>query len=405
MGPRPRSSLCLVAVLATAVALAPPPQGTAAQATAVPELAYLDTPGNVWLSDANGENQRKLLNAGRCGAPWGRLAWSPAGDRLACLRRVGPGEEDQAVVLDLAGRVVQETRVRDVFAWSPTGRHLVYGGTAAPRAGKRLHAFVVTDTEVRIIARLDTDRWSIHGPVAWSPDGSAIAYPAARHRGGLYDLATGRRRILSTRVDLVLMWVRGGQALLIGTNFRFDWGMGSYLYEAYLLDLERGTMTRMSVLDDNTQTWRSPDGRRLALSLKHEGIGILDLHTLKITRVEGSSLSYPAEAVPGGHVAFSADSSTIYWADTNHNQRRGLIIYRSRIAGGGHVRVATHPRAFIGAFSSDLQYLAYYTAERQPLAALSDDVWTARLDGSQARRIGHHPEGIQDFAWRPRSSR
>lgn len=397
-----RSLLCLMAVIATAALLLSSP----AQGTAVLELAYLDTPGNVWLTDANGQHQRKLLDGGRCGGPWGQLSWSPAGDRLACLRRVGKtADEYVAIVFDLSGRVVQQTRVLE-FGWSPTGRYLVYDVNSPPHPRKGLHTYVVTDKEGRVVARIDASRGEISwGQVAWSPNGSAVAYVSAPHRVGLYDLATGRRRILSIRIDGVLMWVRGGRALLVGTNLGYA-PSGEIAYKAQLLDLERGVMSRVSVLDGVGQTWLSPDGRRLVFSDLGPGgeMGILDLRTLKLTRVDGSSFSYPADGyIPPGHAAFSADSSTVYWAD--YQSGPGFDIYRSRVDGRGYMRVGAFPQAEIVAFSPDPQQIAYSTLEGRSTGVSYDTIWTARLGGGQARRIGSHPQGIQDFAWRPRLSR
>lgn len=362
-----------------AVAVPSTPQPTAAEAGGIApdQFAYIDNDGDIWLSSADGKARKKVGGKGRCSDV--RIAWSPTGDRLAYTGLCDG--KPYGVVVDVEGRVLKELMSAIHMVWSPTGRHLLY------RAGDVLH---IADSEGNVIATLKDPP----GPVwvVWAPDGSAVAYTA----GGeavIYDV-TGQRRSRGPAIDAVLAWVMEGQALLVATRARDFFGF----YEANLLDIESGAMTRVPHLDNDANLWLSPDGRTAVVKTgPAEGpgggsrLGVLEFATLRVTPIAGARIGYPSERTPDHHVRFSQDGSQIYWAD---NPGR-LTIYRAQKDGTGLTRVASPPGVVAVRFSPNLARIAYFEAWSV--------LWTSGVDGTHPWRIGPISQGPMDnpFAWRP----
>lgn len=363
--------------------------------TPVLQLAYLDRLGNIWLVDAEGRNKEQVMGVDRCRPP-GFLFLSPAGDRIACETTPSfPGAT--VVIVDAQGRFVYETKMTTQFSWSPTGRHFVYADVSdgSPRGT----TYVVADAVGKLVVRID----GTEGAVAWSPDGSALAYSLDPGRVGIYNLAMGRRRKLEVHVDLPFRWVLSGRALLVARDYRFEGELAQY--EAFLLDVERGELSRISALD-GTQFWVTQDGGKVVFPLLDPGVSgrlaILDLQTLKVSVIKGSSIAYPSEYIPESNVSFSADGSEVYWLTVNSES----VIYRAHLDGTGLTRIATFPDdVLIVGFSPDQARVAFVRGDTQAPSGLAAALWVANIDGTGARKIASEQQGILDFTWRPKPPR
>ena len=390
----------------------PSPEATpsptpAAEPTAAPQIAYVGADGAIWLADADGRVRKKFVEIDRC-PDRAALVWSPAGDRLACvggesddrfLLGVGPRPlPNSVVVVDPEGRVLKEIELVASFAWSPTGRHMAYtvlSGTE-PSAVATL---LVADADAAEIAKFENVAIG-GGPsvpdFAWSPDGREMAYvKEVGNKLAIYNLDEREERAVAGDYR-PLAWVLEGRKMLVTANYQPpreapNTAFGECpldCYEANLLDLASGQLARVQELDDGRQHWLSPDGAS-AVFLSWRGLRleltVLDFATLSSTPIESSDTGYPSHSIPFGYVAFSPDSSLIYWNDPGSEG-----IYTARTDGTGMTKLASVAAVMVQ-FSPDLTKVAYLRADDP------SGLWIANIDGSGAVQIG--PAGIT-FAWR-----
>jgi len=231
----------------------------------------------------------------------------------------------------------------------------------------------------------------------WSPDSSRLAYN--RPPGEtlvVYALATGREEALGEDMR-PLAWVFRGKKLLVAADYQ-EQELGA-TYEANLLDLASGQMTRVPQLDNSTQFWLSPDGITaivLRPSAGRPSLGILNLSSLEFTPIPGSVISYPSDFIPQSQLAFSANGSQIYWFDGSD------AIHKADIDDGSLTQVGRLAGDFFLAFSPDLTRVLYLVLSDAPPAApggpLPWNLWVANIDGSDARLVAENAAGA---VWRP----
>lgn len=263
---------------------APVPKGESVPAT---QLAYIGADGALWLVNADGSGRVRL--GGQCrGARW--LAWSPAGDALACRRMNYQAQTSTIQVTDLAGNTIRE--IDDVFgivySWWPPG-------------------------------------------IVWSPQGDSIAY---RARDGSLKLANlkGGEGVTVAPNGIPLAWLQA-ERLIVGLGVRETGLLPSY--EAYWLDLQGGPQERIPRLDNSRQFWLAPDGMRAVIvsgpaRMEQGGapLAVYDLENNQERPIINSAISYPSESIPIGQLAISVDSTRVYWA----NDR---VVYRANMDGTG----------------------------------------------------------------------
>jgi len=269
------------------------------------QLAFIGVGGDIWLVNADGSGLRKFASdicEGTGGGSAHYLAWSPAGDKLACFCG-DPDQRQSTIVLDETGQVL--ARIEDALFW---------GG--------------------------------------WSPDGRQIAYTSSLElweAGGedvrVLDIVSLQDRAIIEGA-LVLAWPVSGR-LLVGIEVPGEPAGELAKYEANWLDLDTGELERVPRLDDADQFWFSPDGQWavvLARSQAGVGLAIFDPVTGEEKPIVGSSIGYPGEVIPPYQVAVSPDGSSIYWADAGETP---AVIWRARADGSGLTRLGTVPSFFV----------------------------------------------------------
>jgi len=383
---------------ATATAAAPTAGATPtpAPSSGAGQIAYISQEeGDIWLVSADGSGRRKLAE-GRCQQAVGPF-WSRRGDKIACVS--GGTEEAPATkiaVFDLEGRTVAQAEHAawlGGFAWSADNRHFVYAISEGEARETARPSLVVGDTESEATVRLEEA-----GDARWSPDGSQLAYlKATTEELAIYDLASGQTRTLGQGLR-PLAWALGGQALLVAANYQQqEFGAN---YQADLLNLGSGAMTRVPELDNSTQFWLSRDGQAAAFLAgpagREEGgvvISILDLATSEVTPIEGAVIGYPSEAIPPDHIAFSPDGAYLYWVDVvSGPEAPSGSIYRARSDGSELTQLAVLD-AILYAFSPDRTMLLYFDGSA---------VWVAGVDGTGARALVEEVAvGWPPAVWRP----
>jgi len=385
---------------ATAPAAAPTASATPtpAPSSGAGEIAYFDPEGaDIWLVNADGSGQRKLTE-GQCLQAAGPF-WSRRGDKIACASGgTEEAPETKITVFDLEGRTLAQVERKawlGGFAWSADDRHFVYAiAEGEARETARL-SLVIGDAQSEATVLLEDA-----GDARWSPDGAQLAYlKAAGHELTIYDLATGQSRALGAELG-PLAWALGGKALLVAANFQQQ-EIGA-AYEANLLDVASGQMTRVPELDNGVQVWLSRGGRAAAFlsgaAQRAEGgatISILDLATRKVTAIEGAVIGYPSEGIPSDHIAFSPDGAYLYWVDvlaTSGQEGLSGAIHRAK-SNGSELTELGVLNATLFSFSPDRTKVLYSEGSA---------LWVAGVDGNGARSLA---EGVgvrwPPAAWRP----
>jgi len=253
----------------------------------------LDVPGGIDLS------------------PDGRevaFAWDASGDLEVYT---APLVGDRIIQLTDAGRRSFAPR------WSPDAGWLAFLRDHGD-GWARIH---LVDRDGEHERALTGDEDVAHGEIAWSPDGTRIAYVAAR-RGGqpvlhVMDVATGEHHRLGAGPDSVPRWAPDGRWLLFTTG-----AAG----ELALVRPEGGDPRRLDVGPAGGRDARwSPDGEAIAFSFRdgeRSRVAVAHLLEAEVRRVE------PFSATP-----FDDDAPA--WRPDG----RGLI-YRHRRAGSQSLRRA-----------------------------------------------------------------
>ncbi len=153
-------------------------------------------PRTLWLTDPNGINQRQISPAGAVDA--GAPIWSPDGIHIAFAHRndndangrISPADALQLAVADVATGVVNAVAAGIAFQtvlWNPSGTRLAFRGTTTDTNGDGFLSdadsptlWVMRSTDV-VAAPLTSRNQVVGGAIAWSPDGTRLAYTIANH--------------------------------------------------------------------------------------------------------------------------------------------------------------------------------------------------------------------------------
>ena len=186
--------------------------------------------GNVWLAPVDGSEPPRRFTTGerRDGEP----RWSPDGTRMAFVSSRAEKEPGQLYVISLKGGEAEKlTKLKEEvrqIAWSPDGSQIAFASRLRDEAYEEEDERKRPPRRVtRLFYKLDNEGWISdrrtqlfvvpadgsadarqltegdheHGSPAWSPDGTRIAFEAARHDSWDTDLVQ----------DLYLVPPEGGE--------------------------------------------------------------------------------------------------------------------------------------------------------------------------------------------------
>ena len=184
----------------------------------------------IWLSDADGGNVRKILDGGR--DVFGAVAWAPDGKRFACVKALnlfGPDRPTKQIeVYDLSTAhsdvILSEPRLGDSLAWLNSGRLIYSLDEAEPnQADSNLWSLKLgARASESLPVRITNDHDHVSG-TSTSVDGKRIALLRSSFQGDVYladisargrHLGAPRRLTLDERNDWPSSWTADNKAVL-----------------------------------------------------------------------------------------------------------------------------------------------------------------------------------------------
>jgi TolB protein len=283
----------------------------------------------VYVMDPDGSNQIKLGEIGilrpEC------LQWSPDGKRIAfgtCglkSNKICIANADGKNLLEV-GPPVSEDCVISALSWSPDGGEIAVAGLRwqpppefPPSPTMEIYVINVESDEARQLTNApDTEKHE----VAWSPDGTQIAFISINRDSpeycGVYVIDAGgsnQRLLVSPPKDHGLgqiSWSPDGKKLMYVSSVVAG-EIESYYGEIYVVDVEDGTtinLTNTPDIDDRDPAW-SPDGKKIAFSsggLGPNQIHIMDVDGSNVVKLTHEALgcSQPSWSPDGKKIVFSA---------------------------------------------------------------------------------------------------
>jgi hypothetical protein len=201
-----------------------------------------------------------------------------------------------------------------------------------------------------------------------------------------------------------MAWVLGGEALLVATKYEPPVGEGYPAYEADLLDLASGELTRVPELDNGRQFWVSPDGTRAAVLTQgtegYPGLAMLVFPSLEFKPIRNSIITYGSDHIPEEWVTFTADGSQVYWIT---QWESGNAVFRANSDATGLVKMA-QSEGLGPVFSPDLTMVAYQVQVFEGNTS-TVTLYTANIDGTGVHKIDGVESANGGFsfapAWRP----
>jgi TolB protein len=307
--------------------------------------------GTVWVMSSDGSGQRRLTNGGvaGCGQEWSH-AWSPDGRKIALAGSFPPNGIGSA-----------RTEIRIMSA----------DGSAQRRLARRIGGGPGV------------------GSLAWSPDGSTIAFV----RGGVYVVnADGSQERRLTRIGASsLAWSPDGRRIAFARGTR-----GSS--EVYVVNADGSALRRLTRSTGSDRApfaapdW-SPDGTRIAFERNWQ-VWVMNADGSEQRRLTltGAHNFKPAWSPDGRRIAFERarrQRNTYYQGGT-----AGYAVHVIDADGSGEQRLTrggSQPR-----WSPDGRRIAYVSMREDNL-----DIWIMNADGSGQRNLTPGADRESQPLWSP----
>jgi Tol biopolymer transport system component/DNA-binding CsgD family transcriptional regulator len=304
------------------------------------------------------------------------LAISPDGQRLIVEGAVDPpsdpGYVDTAIyVIDVEEHTISTLpQLADAYSidWSPTGEHLAFRRSSQSGGGSNLYVASADWSDIRELP-------SSEGAVAWSPDGSRLAFVACCGKGIHIATPDGGSRYLTQITPhsgpynpSEMSWSPDGSRLAFHAH---DPSLGGFAIS--IVDAENGSAETLGA--GEAPVW-SRDGGRLAY-VKDGELFVSDLGSDDIREV-----AHPAQPFMA-RPRWSFDSSAVLF----HYAPWFLRSIRSVQASGDeqHLAYGDDP-----VWSPDASRIAFIGRVLSAGLAGSNEIYVMNADGTGAHKVGNY---------------
>jgi Tol biopolymer transport system component len=280
-------------------------------------IAFWDG-SRLWTMNADGTRRRPIAPLSDYGA--GDAELSPSGRLVAITDDQG---RPFLVVKRVGGPILRRIRWRagaaEAFfpvAWSPNERAIAMGSFAGAASDR----IFVADLRNGRVRKLRRARPGADESPAWSPDSRRIAFSScALHDPCYFALMApdGQNRRIVTRkitagVDPVA-WAPDGRAIAVARPFGPTGGesqrWGIYVVRLRTRSVQRVAATPMIVASELSVVW-SPDGRHLALS-DTRGVSVAHVSGRRQTLITSRGRRAPISWAPSNRILF-VNAGAIY---------------------------------------------------------------------------------------------
>jgi Tol biopolymer transport system component len=339
---------------------------------------------DVWLMDVKGGNLLRLTDDA---ASDRSAAWMPDGSSLVFVSDRG-GRPGIWKVSRLGGLATMLVDNAEDPAVSPDGAQIAFVRRDASTFYRVMVAAVAAPQSARQLTSDNDGLWD-HREPAWSPDGSVLAYHAARDLWQV-SLADSRPRRLTDAdaADREPAWSPDGRFVYFSSNregTRALWRVSVATGAASRLTGGQGPERQPSVARDNS---------RIVYSTFVDDTNIV-VHDLRSGREQAFG-GDRREEMP----VFAPDSRRLAFVSDRWMGRYDVWLQQlsGAQAAGEPRRLTDHPGSVAQpAFSPDGRWVAYYrVVDRQR------DIWIVAADGAASVQFTHEPSQDLEPAWSPR---